>query len=503
MTLEEREIPAEKIQFAKPRRAAEETASTKPRGYFPQTFARLFKNKSVLVGGAIVFLLLVYAIFTPLFFGNAYTESGADTAYLWYAKLPPRAALLAPFGGDGTRERKENENAYFALVAIGAETGLSPVRGKARSVEENGSTYYRFRYDAYYGLGLTYAILSEEEYLDIQRWQTEKGIQVIFPAVDYERFSFEFQKNDANLWYEVTPRGAPVTDENGNFCPVYLNRGQDGGVPYASLRIEGDDGSYRYARLTGDSANVSYRVRVSKYNYFRYRYGFKPKFAFGTDDMGRDIFTRLAIGARFSFALSLGVSLLNFLIGVTYGAIAGYYGGKTDLVMGRISDVVNGIPFTVVAVLFQLHLAKKVGAVVALLLAFVLTGWISLAATARMQFYRYKNREYVLAARTMGASDFRIVLRHILPNAIGTIVTSFVLAVPSVIFGESSLSYLGIVNLEGNKLASVGTMLASGKNYLSSNPHILLFPALFVSLLMIAFHLLGNGLRDSFDAKAR
>ena len=501
--MEERTLTSEKFQFAKPRKQVEEKAVTKSKGYFSQTFSRFGKSKSTLVGGIIVLLLLLYALLTPVLFGNAYTKSGADTAYLWYAKIPPRSSLLSPLGGDGISKRTENENSYLSLVAIGEETGLSPVRGKARAFQENGSTYYRFRYDAYYGLGLTYAILSETEYLDLQRWQTKTGVQVIFPAVDYENYAFDFQKNDANLWYEITPRGAPVRDTEGNFRPVYLRHGQDGGVAYTSLRIKGDDGSYRYARITGDSSNVSYRVRVSKYNYFRYRYGFKPRFAFGTDDMGRDIFTRLALGARFSFALSLGVSLLNFLIGVVYGAIAGYYGGRTDLLMGRVSDIINGIPFTVVAVLFQLHLAKKLGAVVALLFAFVLTGWIGLASTTRMQFYRYKNREYVLAARTMGASDFRIVTRHIFPNAIGTIITSFVLAVPSVIFGESSLSYLGIVNLEGNKLASVGTMLASGKNFLSTNPHILLFPALFISLMMIAFNLLGNGLRDSFNEKTR
>lgn len=126
-----------------------------------------------------------------------------------------------------------------------------------------------------------------------------------------------------------------------------------------------------------------------------------------------------------------------------------------------------------------------------------------MAATTRMQFYRYKNQEYVLAARTLGAKDRRIIWKHIFPNALGTIITSFVLVIPSVIFSESSLTYLGIVNLEGSGTTSVGTMLAAGKNYLTTYPHIILFPALFISLLMICFNLFGNGLRDAFNPSLR
>ena len=117
----------------------------------------------------------------------------------------------------------------------------------------------------------------------------------------------------------------------------------------------------------------------------------------------------------------------------------------------------------------------------------------------RSQFYRFKNAEYVLCARTLGASDKRIIFRHILPNAAGTIITSAVLLIPGVIFSESMLSYLGIVNLESANLTSIGTMLSGGRQYLSTYPHILAFPALFIALLEISFNLLGNGLRDAFN----
>jgi oligopeptide transport system permease protein len=161
------------------------------------------------------------------------------------------------------------------------------------------------------------------------------------------------------------------------------------------------------------------------------------------------------------------------------------------------------VPFLVVATLFQLHLAAKVGPIVSLLFAFVLTGWLGVADITRMQFYRYKDREYVQAARVLGAKNARIMFRHIFPNALGTIITGSILVIPGVIFLESSLTYLGIVNLDSSALTSVGTMLANGRQYLATDPHIIAFPALFISLLEISFNLFGNGLRDAFNPSLR
>ena len=120
-----------------------------------------------------------------------------------------------------------------------------------------------------------------------------------------------------------------------------------------------------------------------------------------------------------------------------------------------------------------------------------------------MQFYRFKNQEYVLVARTLGAKDSRIMFKHIFPNAIGTLITSSVLVIPGVIFSETSLSYLGIINLNGDNMTSVGTLLSKGQGYLFTYPHIILFPAIFISLLMLCFNLFGNGLRDAFNPSLR
>ena len=133
----------------------------------------------------------------------------------------------------------------------------------------------------------------------------------------------------------------------------------------------------------------------------------------------------------------------------------------------------------------------------------MLTGWVGMASRVRMQFYRFKGHEYVLAARTPGASDRRLIFKHIYPNSLGTIITGSVLAIPGVIFSESMLSYLHIINLETSSLTSIGTLLAGGQGYLSTYPHIIFFPALFISILMISFNLFGNGLRDAFNPSLR
>lgn len=363
------------------------------------------------------------------------------------------------------------------------------------------TTFYDVRTDSYYKNGMSYLTLTAAEYQAIQKWQNETGIQVIYPAVDSNQIRTGAKKGDANVWYECTNKGMPKLDKQGNYKPIYKTTGSDG--DYDSLRIPGDDGSYRYAVPTGSSTATSYKARVFLYTYFQFRYGMEPSFLFGTNAYGQDIITRLAGGARFSFMLSIFISALNMIIGAVYGAIEGYYGYRIDLIMERISDILGGVPFIVVTSLFRLHLSRKVGAVPALLFAFVTTGWIGMAGRVRMQFYRFKNQEYILAARTLGARDSRLMFKHIFPNAIGTIITGSILMIPSVVYSESNLTYLGIVNLDSATRTSIGSMLSAGQPLLTTYPHVILFPAIFVSLMMISFNLFGNGLRDAFNPSLR
>lgn len=221
-------------------------------------------------------------------------------------------------------------------------------------------------------------------------------------------------------------------------------------------------------------------------------------FFFGTDNLGRDLWVRLWRGTRISLIIGVCSVLINCFIGVVYGAVSGYYGGKVDMLMQRIIEVLGGIPFLVMAILFVMFLGAGIRSFI---LVLIITGWIGMSRMIRAQFFRYKNYEYVLASRTMGASDRRLIFRHILPNAIGPIITQATFAVPSAIFSESFLSYLGL-GIQAPE-PSIGVLLAEGQGSLTTSPHLTLFPAIVVSLLMLSFNLFGNGLRDAFDPRAR
>ena len=150
-----------------------------------------------------------------------------------------------------------------------------------------------------------------------------------------------------------------------------------------------------------------------------------------------------------------------------------------------------------------MHLLKKIGPVLTTWLIFVIVDWLGIAARVRTQFYRFKGQEYVLAARTLGASDKRLIFRHILPNSLGTIITGTILIIPGVISSEIMFAYLGIVSFQTSNIISMGTLLSQGESYLATYPHILLFPACYIALLEIAFNLFGNGLRDAFNPSLR
>ena len=180
-------------------------------------------------------------------------------------------------------------------------------------------------------------------------------------------------------------------------------------------------------------------------------------------------------------------------IGIVWGSISGYFGGTVDLVMERFCEILSGVPWIVVMTLAILLFGNTI---FTFALALCMTGWIGTAGRTRTQFYRFKGREYVLASRTLGAKDSRLIFKHILPNALGTIVTSCVLMIPSVIFSEATLAYLNL-GLQG--VDSFGVLLSDNQQYLSSHPALIVFPAIIISLLMISFNLFGNGLRDALN----
>jgi ABC-type dipeptide/oligopeptide/nickel transport system permease subunit len=248
------------------------------------------------------------------------------------------------------------------------------------------------------------------------------------------------------------------------------------------------------AGITGGGIHsISFTGTVTRWKFLYPNRTSCPRYLFGTDDEGKDLLKSVFSGLRSSLLLGVITSAVCFIFGLVWGAISGYFGGWIDIAMERFVEILSGIPWIVVMTL-AIILYGQTFFVFAI--ALCLTGWIGTSSITRTQFYRFKDREYILAARTLGASDFRLIFRHVLPNAVGTIITSSVLMIPSVIFSEATLSYLGL-GLKG--LTSFGTILSQNQRFIESYPMLIVFPSIIMALIMISFNLFGNGLRDAFN----
>lgn len=219
---------------------------------------------------------------------------------------------------------------------------------------------------------------------------------------------------------------------------------------------------------------------------------------FGLDDLGRDIFARIWMGGRVSLAIGIVGALVSLVVGTLYGGISGFCGGIVDDIMMRILEVLVGIPYMVVVIVVSLWLGKGM---TSLMIALCLTSWTGLARLVRGQIIELKESEYVMAARALGTPPFKIIVKHLLPNTLSVIIINTTFSVPSFIFSEAFLSFLGM-GIQP-PLTSWGAMAALGQQQMTYYPHELIFPALAISVTMLAFNLLGDGLRDAFDPKLR
>lgn len=256
---------------------------------------------------------------------------------------------------------------------------------------------------------------------------------------------------------------------------------------------EGSVVSTRNPRTVNDVEMVDVVV-----DYYAYVGADDEYFWMGTDYLGRDLWTRMWRGARVSLLIALIAVVINTAIGIVYGAVAGYYGGRADMLMMRITEIISAFPEIVVVTLFILAFGTGMTSIA---LALVIRGWVPVARLVRAQFLRFKDREYVLAARTLGVKDGALIFRHILPNSMGPIITRMMIAVPSAIFAEAFLAYIGL----GIKAPepSIGILLANGQKVLLLYPYQTLFPAVLISALMICFNMFSNGLRDALNPTMR
>lgn len=226
--------------------------------------------------------------------------------------------------------------------------------------------------------------------------------------------------------------------------------------------------------------------------------GVDENYLFGTDALGRDIWTRVWWGCRVSLGIAMLAAFFDLVIGVTYGSISAFYGGKVDIIMQRIIEIIQGIPNLVVVILFML--VFKPG-IMSISMAMAVSGWTGMARVVRSHVLRLKNQEFVLASKTLGASDSRLIAKHLFPNIIGNVVVMIMFSLPSAIFYEAFLSFIGL-GLQP-PMASLGILINEGFLALQNYPYMLFIPAAVLCILILSLNLLADGLRDAVDPKMR
>ncbi len=539
----------DKFKFAQIDETIHDTKfETKPVSYLQDCMRRFVKNKASVVAAIIICLISLFAIFEPICDPKSRVASEFTSGEFndpVFAGVLPKLFNDTGFW-DGTKESVITKENYY--LAAQTDSNYSKVKLIKEEIPSYALGYPDEEKDSYilctvrentYAVGCYNVELTKANYDKLveenNRRISNNEKSIMKPLIDYRSYTNSYKSvlmntyhlnenaasgiidkmnlrygNNSDYFFQIVPeiiknndgsynisdsRFVLYKDENGNIADIY-KRNSDGEVIYF------------------EESNGMYNVRVDYYDYFTYKYGVEPTYLFGANMQGKDILLRLANGCRFSLLLGLSITLINFIIGLIWGAISGYYGGTVDLIMERITDIISNIPTIIIMSIASIQfvnnqdLKNAVGPagiiVLAIFVAFIYNGWVGVAGTTRMQFYRFKGQEYVLAARTLGAKDRRLIFKHILPNATGTLVTRSVLMIPGVIFSEASLSYLGIIDFENSGINSIGSMINEGKIAgLATYPHILLFPSIVISLLMISFNLFGNGLRDAFNTTLR
>lgn len=358
-----------------------------------------------------------------------------------------------------------------------------------------------FELQCYYTIKFTYdkyAFLMQP--YNVSELSTEKVVAYynkLLEENDKEPVSVDFIRGLADQIY----RKGPQTSGTPSFkLGVYYNEFADINAAIAS-RLGIDESEMTLKITAGSKTNQGYNYKMTIDPVAAGEINEKTYFIFGTDAIGRDMWARIWSGLGLSMIIGLVVGIFSIVFGICWGAVSGYYGGLADILMERFTDILVNVPSMIILTLLNLYIGNNGGSILVFILALIMTSWVGIASRTRIQFYRYKNREYVLASRTMGAKDKRLIFKHILPNGIGPLVNSAVSIIPASMRFETSMSYLGIASMSEN---SIGQIISSANEYVNSpQAYLLVIPSIIFSIIMVSFSVMGLGLRDALNPALR
>lgn len=292
--------------------------------------------------------------------------------------------------------------------------------------------------------------------------------------------------------YYVPTSGKLILVEDGQLTQTIRSRQNDGMNKRYVFDLDGETVYLNYRNNPFTLEDAEGRVLPT-------RRVLNRTYPLGTDGLGRDILVRLMYGARISLTVAFVATLVTLLIGILYGSLSGYLGGKVDLVMMRAVDIISSIPLTMYVILIMVLFGN--GGLTSIIIALGSVYWVDMARVVRGEILTLKKREYVAAARTMGSSTGYILIHHLVPNAIGPIIVTATMQIPSAIFTEAFMSFIGLG--VSAPMASWGMMCNDALETLQLAPYQLAFPAAAICLTMFAFNFIGDGMRDAFDPQMR
>jgi oligopeptide transport system permease protein len=312
----------------------------------------------------------------------------------------------------------------------------------------------------------------------------------------------EYGNDDQDLSRAKLPPRVPALENiswlgfNGTLKGTYEGKTAEDATRKAIARYDNEEDFIDIEVLSeGDGSKNSAKVKAT-YHIYEAKGLQDTYFWIGTDTLGRDQWTRLWLGTRVSLIIAFVAAAIDLLVGVAYGGISGFYGGKVDNYMQRIVEILVGIPNLVIILLMMLVLQPGI---VSIVIALCITGWTGMARIVRGEVLKVKSQEFVLAARTLGTPNGTIIRKHLVPNISGIIIINTMFTIPGAIFFEAFLSFIGLGIVPPD--ASLGSLIDIGFDNLRLYPYLLVFPAILISVIMIAFNIVGDGLRDAFDPK--